>query len=468
MKDILRYKGYYTKVRFSADDNVLYGKIEGISSLVVFEAESASDPNKHYYYTAPVYTEATGKTYIKLEGLWTENQPFSENWKNFKVKFIQPRPGKTISTGGVKPNGDNYIEALSIDNYQYKYDGFKDETDDENHILHKEFLIKLTEMSETGALKPVNILGEDAVEFGVIADKYIQGGHTETNFAVRKFDHNANIEIFGSGEGAMPFYAGEIMNNLQIDGRTNVDCDVFYAPEDESKVHLDVTLATASGYPTSKAEINEYVGGLLTAGTTKSNALAGNVTVKPDVPTDLNNAILDFTGFPENTTIYVDASNLKGAFAQQGIKINKKEGQSIVFNFPGEGPVNLNKFTVTTYDDNFEITGTVAKTNGKTYIYISDIEYKDEEDKTIYDSIKATLYEEYKGKSTKIKECEKEEQNITLKEHLSKVTFNIDDYNSDCKDLTKSKLYLEIEVTKEGKETYFKIPLELEDICPDK
>jgi len=123
---------------------------------------------------------------------------------------------------------------------------------------------------------------------------------------------------------------------------------------------------------------------------------------------------------------------------------------------------------VTTYDDNFEITGTVAKTNGKTYIYISDIEYKDEEDKTIYDSIKATLYEEYKGKSTKIKECEKEEQNITLKEHLSKVTFNIDDYKSDCKDLTKSKLYLEIEVTKEGKETYFKIPLELEDICPDK
>ena len=123
---------------------------------------------------------------------------------------------------------------------------------------------------------------------------------------------------------------------------------------------------------------------------------------------------------------------------------------------------------VTTYDSNFEIVGTVAKSNGKTYIYISDIEYKDEEDDTIYDSVRASLYEEYKGKSTKIDTTELEEVDTTLREYFKKVTFNIDDYKSDCKDLTKSKLYLEIEVTQEGKNTYFKIPLELEDICPDK
>ena len=123
---------------------------------------------------------------------------------------------------------------------------------------------------------------------------------------------------------------------------------------------------------------------------------------------------------------------------------------------------------LTTYDSNYEITGTVAKSNGKTYIYISDINYKDEEDKTLYDNIKATLYEEYKGKNTKIEECEKEEQNITIKEHLSKVTFNIDNYKSDCEDLSSAKLYLEIELTKGDKKTYEKIPLELEDICPEK
>ena len=121
-----------------------------------------------------------------------------------------------------------------------------------------------------------------------------------------------------------------------------------------------------------------------------------------------------------------------------------------------------------TYDTNFEITGTVAKSNGKTYIYISDIEYKNEENREVYDTVKATLFEEYKGKSTKIKECEKEETNVTIKEHLSKVTFNIDDYKSDCDDLTKSKLYIEIEATKGEEKIYFKIPLELEEMCPEK
>ena len=51
MKDILKYKGYYTKVRFSAEDNILYGKIEGISSLILFEAENASEV-EHAFHEA--------------------------------------------------------------------------------------------------------------------------------------------------------------------------------------------------------------------------------------------------------------------------------------------------------------------------------------------------------------------------------------------------------------------------------
>lgn len=39
MSDILEYKGYTTKVKYSNEDNVFFGKIEGINSLVNFEAE---------------------------------------------------------------------------------------------------------------------------------------------------------------------------------------------------------------------------------------------------------------------------------------------------------------------------------------------------------------------------------------------------------------------------------------------
>lgn len=43
MSDILEYKGYITKVKYSNEDNVFFGKIEGINSLVNFEAESADE-----------------------------------------------------------------------------------------------------------------------------------------------------------------------------------------------------------------------------------------------------------------------------------------------------------------------------------------------------------------------------------------------------------------------------------------
>lgn len=39
MSSILEYKGYYTKVEYSAEDGLLFGKIEGINDLVTFEAE---------------------------------------------------------------------------------------------------------------------------------------------------------------------------------------------------------------------------------------------------------------------------------------------------------------------------------------------------------------------------------------------------------------------------------------------
>ncbi len=129
---------------------------------------------------------------------------------------------------------------------------------------------------------------------------------------------------------------------------------------------------------------------------------------------------------------------------------------------------NFQMRRIQTNDANFSITGSVAyDKKGKIYIYISDIKYDNDDDQKIYKDIKATLYENYNNKSTKIKDCEHEEHNVTIKEHLEKVTFNVDDYKSDCDDLTESNLYIEIEATDENnKKTYYKIPLQLEELCP--
>jgi transcriptional regulator with XRE-family HTH domain len=133
---------------------------------------------------------------------------------------------------------------------------------------------------------------------------------------------------------------------------------------------------------------------------------------------------------------------------------------------------NKNNFSfkkITTNDNNFKVTGSLAyDKKGKIYIYITDINYVTD-DKEEYKNIKVSLYEDYKGVNTKIKDCDEEGNNTTIKEHLEDVTFNVDDYKSSCDDLTKSKFYIEVEaINKQDKAIYYKIPLELEDICPVK
>ena len=122
---------------------------------------------------------------------------------------------------------------------------------------------------------------------------------------------------------------------------------------------------------------------------------------------------------------------------------------------------------ITTNDSGYNITGSLAyDSKGKIYIYITDIESKSNDD-TKYKNLKVSLYENYNGTNTKIKDCEEEGHNTTIKEHLKNVTFNIDDYKSSCSDLTKSNFYLEVSATNEEDKTiYYKINLELEDICP--
>ena len=41
-ENILEYKGYYTKIVYDSELNVLVGKLEGINDLVCFESEDAS------------------------------------------------------------------------------------------------------------------------------------------------------------------------------------------------------------------------------------------------------------------------------------------------------------------------------------------------------------------------------------------------------------------------------------------
>ena len=54
-ENILEYKGYHTKVEYVAEDNCLYGKIEGINDLVTFEAHDLDSVKKEFHAAVDDY-----------------------------------------------------------------------------------------------------------------------------------------------------------------------------------------------------------------------------------------------------------------------------------------------------------------------------------------------------------------------------------------------------------------------------
>ena len=57
MKNILTYKGYITKIEYSSEDKVLYGKVEGIKDLINFESDDANTIEEEFHKAVDDYLD---------------------------------------------------------------------------------------------------------------------------------------------------------------------------------------------------------------------------------------------------------------------------------------------------------------------------------------------------------------------------------------------------------------------------
>ena len=57
MKDVMVYKDFIASVHYSTEDEVFFGKIEGINDLVSFEGASAAELKQAFYDAVEDYRE---------------------------------------------------------------------------------------------------------------------------------------------------------------------------------------------------------------------------------------------------------------------------------------------------------------------------------------------------------------------------------------------------------------------------
>ncbi len=58
MKNTLNYKGFIASVSFVDEDNILFGKIEGINDLIMFEGESVTEIKQMFREAVDEYIES--------------------------------------------------------------------------------------------------------------------------------------------------------------------------------------------------------------------------------------------------------------------------------------------------------------------------------------------------------------------------------------------------------------------------
>ncbi|MBM2815848.1 MAG: hicB [Ignavibacteria bacterium] len=97
MKDKLKYKDFIGSVHFNADDNVFYGKIEGIESLISFEGSTVTELKESFEEAVNDYLEICEQRRIK---------PFKSFNGSFNIR-ISPELHRKISE-------KSYIMGLPI------------------------------------------------------------------------------------------------------------------------------------------------------------------------------------------------------------------------------------------------------------------------------------------------------------------------------------------------------------------
>ncbi len=67
MNNILEYKGYSGTVEYSAEDNILFGKVIGIRSLISYEGQSVEELKADFESAVDEYLELCGTKGIEPE-----------------------------------------------------------------------------------------------------------------------------------------------------------------------------------------------------------------------------------------------------------------------------------------------------------------------------------------------------------------------------------------------------------------
>ena len=71
MKNFMEYKEYLGSVNYNDEDDIFYGKIEGIRSLISYEGDDVNSLKKSFHEAVDDYLKFCEQKSLEPESLWS-------------------------------------------------------------------------------------------------------------------------------------------------------------------------------------------------------------------------------------------------------------------------------------------------------------------------------------------------------------------------------------------------------------
>ncbi len=106
MKQALEYKGFIGSVHYSADDDILYGKIEGINDLVSYEGRTIDEIRKDFHEAVNDY----------LSFCKEKSKPVYKSYKgSFNVRISEDLHRKAVQKAVIEGLSLNQLVQRAIE-----------------------------------------------------------------------------------------------------------------------------------------------------------------------------------------------------------------------------------------------------------------------------------------------------------------------------------------------------------------
>ncbi|MEE0954801.1 MAG: Cna B-type domain-containing protein, partial [Eubacterium sp.] len=312
-----------------------------LSNLYAY-IENTSDSSR---YVAPMTKTDDGNSY---QTVFTKTYPSNTNeWyaqeseatgtigtDEFKVSLVNDgsthgsysKPGETVANGSTI--GD-YIVSLPAG----------------NATAANGYSAVANLMGGPGSDTFLSVLGEDAVNYGMISENLTINGDAESNAAAINAKCGSQTGNDVSNNVEQTFILAHVVDEFQIKG---FGAYVKVSPEDADKVHSKGAEYLIKDTSESAAQLEAEVRAMLNSVTAQSTSLAGKtVNAAINYNKSSQKYDLDLTGREDGTYyVNVDQDMWNRIMSGDNLRISKKDTQTVVFNVTASGDLSMTKFSI--------------------------------------------------------------------------------------------------------------------------